>query len=132
MFKELISPVANIFGIYVKGWVNKAQAETQLKVDKAKAESKVMERVTEGEIEWDQTMAKASAESWKDEWLTILVSIPLVLAFTGNTEAVVNGFAALDSMPAYYQKALAVVFAASFGIQKLTQMFKATKAKGVS
>ena len=83
-----------------------------------------MKRVADGELEWNQTMAEASNNSWKDEWLTILVSIPLVLAFTGNEDVVTRGFTALESMPDFYKTAVAVVFAASFGVQQLTKMFK--------
>ena len=83
-----------------------------------------MEKKATGEIDWDLKMADASASSWKDEWLTLLVSIPLVLAFTGHTEIVERGFTALEAMPSFYQTAVGVVFAASFGVQQLTKMFK--------
>ena len=69
-------------------------------------------------------MAKASSNSWKDEWLTILVSIPLILAFTGNEDVVMRGFTALEVMPDFYKTAVGIVFAASFGVQSLTKMFK--------
>jgi len=87
-------------------------------------ESAIRQKVVTGELEWNQAMAEASSESWKDEWLTILVSIPLILAFTGHTDVVQDGFAALEAMPSFYQTAVGVVFAASFGVQQLTKMFK--------
>ena len=31
------------------------------------------------EADWEKIMAEGSQSSWKDEWLTILFSIPLVL-----------------------------------------------------
>jgi hypothetical protein len=35
-----------------------------------------------------------------------------------------RGFTALETMPDYYKTAVGVVFAASFGIQSVTKMFK--------
>ena len=123
MFNLLIKPLADLAGVFLKGKVEKAQAEANLNLETLKAKSVVIAKVTTGELEWNQSMAEASQVSWKDEWLTILVSIPLVLAFTGQTEMVMEGFEALEAMPSFYQTAVGVVFAASFGIQKLTQMF---------
>jgi hypothetical protein len=56
--------------------------------------------------------------------LTILVSIPLILAFTGNEDIVMRGFTALEAMPDFYKTAVGIVFAASFGVQSLTKMMK--------
>ena len=69
-------------------------------------------------------MANASANSWKDEYLTILVSIPLILAFVGYEDVVMRGFVALEAMPDFYKTAVGVVFAASFGVKAMTKMFK--------
>lgn len=128
MFNLLIKPLADLAGVFLKGKVEKAQADAQLKLETVRAKSAVVAKVTSGEMDWNQSMADASAASWKDEWLTILVSVPLILAFTGQTQLVTEGFAALDAMPSYYQSMVGVVFAASFGVQKLTQLFK---SKGI-
>ena len=53
-----------------------------------------------------------------------LVSIPLILAFTGHEDVVQRGFEALESMPDYYKTAVGVVFAASFGLQSVTKLMK--------
>jgi hypothetical protein len=113
----MILPIINTLGSLAGTWLD-GKVETQ------KAKVEVAKKVAAGEMEWNQTMASASASSWKDEWLTILVSIPLILAFTGHEDIVKRGFAALDSMPDFYKTAVGVVFAASFGVQQLTKMFK--------
>jgi hypothetical protein len=64
--------------------------ELQAKLEIAKAKAVIAQKVATGELEWNQTMAEASANSWKDEWLTILVSIPLILAFTGHHDIVMR------------------------------------------
>ena len=56
------------------------------KVETQKAKVAVAKKVAAGEMEWNQTMAQASASSWKDGWLTILVSIPLILSLIHISE----------------------------------------------
>ena len=78
---SIIGPVADLAGTWLNGKVEKTKAEGATKVAKAKAEAVIMEKKATGEIDWDLEMAKGSQQSWKDEWLTILFSIPLILAF---------------------------------------------------
>ena len=100
-------------GTYLNGRVEKAKAETEAKVPTASAKATVMKKVAAGEMDWNQTWAEGAQSSWKDEWLTILVSIPrLILAFTGYEDVVARGFDALNAMPDYYETAVGVVFAA--------------------
>ena len=77
---------------------------------------------------WDEIHARNSANSWKDEWFTILFSIPLVLAFFPSmVEHVDAGFKALDRMPEYYKQGLAILVGASVGYQKLAGLFDKIK-----
>lgn len=124
MLQTLISPITSLITTAVTGHIDKKKAQAEFQVENIRAQTKIRQKVVSGELEWNQAMAEASSASWKDEWLTILVSIPLVLAFTGHTEIVERGFTALEAMPSFYQTAVGVVFAASFGVQQLTKMFK--------
>ena len=124
MLQGFLQPIANVAKTWLQGRAEKAQMELQAKLEIAKAKAVIAQKVATGELEWNQTMAEASANSWKDEWLTILVSIPLILAFTGHEDIVMRGFAALDTMPDYYKTAVGVVFAASFGIQSVKNMMR--------
>ena len=78
MLNLLIGPITQLAGTWLDGKVEKTKAETGAKVAKAKAEAVIMERKATGELDWDLEMAKGSQSSWKDEWLTVLFSIPLV------------------------------------------------------
>ena len=62
-------------------------------------------------------MAQGSQQSFKDEWLVALFSIPLILSFCGEwgRTIVAEGFAALETMPDWYQYTLGVIVAASLG-----------------
>ena len=124
MLNLLIGPIANLAGTWLDGKVEKTKAETGAKVAKAKAEAVIMERKATGELDWDLEMAKGSQSSWKDEWLTVLFSIPLVMAFIpGMEEVVANGFARLNEMPEWYQYSLGVIVAASFGVRSASKFF---------
>ena len=122
---QFLGPIANLAGTWLEGKVETKKAETGAKVAKAQAEAVIMQKKATGEIDWDLKMADASAHSWKDEWLTILFSIPLILSFCGDwgREIVTNGFAALESMPDYYQYTLGTIVAASFGTRAATKFF---------
>ena len=120
----MIGPITQLAGTWLDGKVEKTKAETGAKVAKAKAEAVIMERKATGELDWDLEMAKGSQSSWKDEWLTVLFSIPLVMAFIpGMEEVVANGFARLNEMPEWYQYSLGVIVAASFGVRSASKFF---------
>ena len=124
MFNLLIGPIADLAGTWLNGKVEKSKAETGAKVARAKAEATIMERKATGELDWDLEMAKGSQSSWKDEWLTVLFSLPLILAFIpGMEEIVSNGFKQLQEMPEWYQYSLGVIVAASFGVRSATKFF---------
>jgi len=124
MLSALIGPLSELAGTWMKGKVEKTRADSEAKVAKAKAEATIMEKKATGEIDWDLEMAKGSQNSWKDEWLTILFSIPLILAFIPGMETVVqNGFQQLEQMPEWYQYSLGVIVAASFGVRSATKFF---------
>ena len=84
-----------------------------------------MEKKATGEIDWDLEAIKGSQNSWKDEWLVILFSVPLILAFIPGMEDVVShGFQQLEQMPEWYQYSLGVIVAASFGVRSATKFFQ--------
>ena len=124
MIQALIGPIASLAGTWLEGKVEKTKAETGAKVARAKAEATIMEKKATGEIDWDLEMARGSQSSWKDEWLVILFSVPLILSFIPGMEGVVaNGFAQLDKMPDWYQYSLGVIVAASFGVRSAAKFF---------
>lgn len=78
---------------------------------------------------WEEIMASGSITSWKDEWLTILFSIPLILAFfPAAVSHVHKGFEALKTMPEWYVYTLSVIVAASFGVRSVIGIMDAKAA----
>ena len=123
MIGQLIGPIASIAGGWLQGKADVKAAEAKLKLTEAEAKAKIMLSKETSIADWERIMAQGSQNSWKDEWLTILFSIPLVLVFLGDTgrQVVADGFAALETMPDWYQYTLGVIVAASFGVRSATK-----------
>jgi len=129
MLQALIGPVADLAGGWLKGKVSAQAASASLKLVEAEAKATIMKSAATSEADWERVMAEGSRDSWKDEWLTILFSIPLILVFTGDwgRTIVEQGFAALEIMPAWYQYTLGTIVAASFGVRSATKFFGSKK-----
>lgn len=125
MIGQLLGPITGIVGSLVQGKMEQKAAETKAKVAKAEAQAKIMVSQATSEADWEKVMAEGSRDSWKDEWLTILFSVPLVLAFCGEwgRDIVTDGFSALNAMPDYYRYTLGAIVSASFGIRGATKFF---------
>ena len=120
IFSGIVNAVGGIASAWMQNKVEQTKAKGALNVAMEQRKTKM----ATGEIDWDQTMAEASKDSWKDEWLTVLFSIPLVLAFIPGCEDIVQiGFGQLQLMPDWYKYALSVIVAASFGVRSATKLF---------
>lgn len=126
MLQALIGPLGNLASSWLQGKADAASAAANLKLVEAEAKATIMKSAATSEADWERIMAEGSQSSWKDEWLTILFSVPLILCFLPfgwAEQAVQNGFAALESMPDWYQYTLGVIVAASFGVRSATKFF---------
>ena len=126
---NIFSAVAGIAGNWVDGKVEETKAKAAVKVEKAKAEAEVHKKIATGKVDWEANMADATKGSWKDEYLTVVLTIPAICVFIpGLTDYVREGFVVLESLPAFYQNLLYICVTASFGI-KATDMFKGKLGK---
>lgn len=70
------------------------------------------------DIDWDQIAARNAATSWKDEYLTIIITAPFILLFLPWTRGfAAEGFAVLDTIDERYWYLFGVAVAASFGVR---------------
>lgn len=129
MIQALIGPLTELAGGWLKGKADAQAAAANLKLVEAETKAAIMKSAATSEAEWEKIMAQGSQSSWKDEWLTILFSIPLILSFCGEwgRKTVEDGFAALQGMPEWYQYTVGVIVAASFGIRSATKFFGGKK-----
>ena len=129
MIQALIGPIAELAGGWLKGKARAQAATANLKLVEAEAKAAVMKSAATSEADWEKIMARGTQNSLKDEWLTILFSIPLILAFCGEwgRQIVADGFASLETMPNYYQYTLGVIVSASFATRSATKFFGGKK-----
>lgn len=110
---QLINPMGLVKGV-LKDREHKRDLKNAIK-------EKQIERAKAGdlaEVQWNIKSLENSG--WKDEWLTIILSIPLVLVFFPMmVEEIMAGFAALEQTPEWYRAAIGVMIASAFGYQKI-------------
>ena len=104
------------------------QSEIEIKQAETKSRIRILENQQQLDAEWEIEQIKQAG--WKDEWVTILVSIPLVMCFVPFMVPYVReGFAVLETMPDWYQYSVLAVFAAALGFRKLTDFVSAVRSK---
>lgn len=114
MWQALIQPLASLVSNHLKNKAEEKQAVHERKLEVIKHESN-----------WDNIQATNSGTSFKDEWFTLLFSVPLVMAFIPEAVPIVqDGFAVLENMPEFYKAFLGAAVAASFGIRGLAKWKK--------
>ena len=116
----MLSSVGGLATSYIDGKTAVQKAEAQIRMKEAT-----------GDIDWDLAAIRATQGSWKDEWILLLFSIPLILAFTGHwgRETVAQGFAALEAMPQWYQLSLGGIVSASIGMKGISKFYGKKKLK---
>jgi hypothetical protein len=104
MIKSLLSPIASLVGTY---------------------------NVIQNDANWESKMAEASASSWKDEYLVILLTSPVVAimygAMTDSPEIidrVKHGLETLELLPDWLSYLLYVAVTASFGVKGADKIMK--------
>lgn len=112
----LISPITTLIG----NWQEKKKIEVQGQIAETKAltDAKIehLKTTTAGDIDWNMLAMQNSGKSWKDEYILILWSIPIVLCFIpGMAPWVMAGFASLAQTPTWYLSGWGVIVAASYG-----------------
>ena len=123
---QFLTPIANLAGSWLDAKTSKQAAEAKLKLTEAEAKSKILLSKETSVADWERIMAQGTQNSWKDEYLVGLFSIPLILVFTGEKgrQIVAEGFVALESMPEWYQYTLGVIVASSFAVRSATKFFR--------
>ena len=107
----LVTAITNLAGTWVS-----AKAESTKATAEAKATA--LKTAAQSTADWERIMAEASKNSWKDEWLTIVFSIPLILVFIPDmVPHIQRGFDALATLPIWYHEILMVIVLASFGVK---------------
>ena len=110
-----------------KQWLSNKAEEKQ-----AKHEAN-LQRIQQ-ESNWEDTMARGSLSSWKDEWFTVVLSVPVVAVGFGIAlddptllTRTKEALEALTGLPEWYQYLLYVAVLSSFGIRGVDKLMELRK-----
>lgn len=88
--------------------------ENAAKIEDAKAHRAIKE--LDSDTAWE--LKQLDKQGWKDDWVLILLSIPLILVFfPAFAPYVYQGFAVLATTPEWYRWLIMLVFTAIYGIR---------------
>ena len=125
MFQALIGPIASLAGTFLEGQVSKQKAKSHLVQTEAEAKAEIMKTAATHDSKWELIMAESTKTSIKDEIVTVIVLIPVVLVFIpGMEEVVKNGFERLNELPEWYTYLLFLTCSAALGIRGLDKFMK--------
>tara|TARA_B110000503_G_C6983962_1_gene344453 strand:- start:119 stop:496 length:378 start_codon:yes stop_codon:yes gene_type:complete len=113
VFNLLVGPVAGLAKTYLNNKSEQSQAKHQAKMS-----------VIQNDADWESKMADASAHSYKDEFWSVILAIPLFMVgyaiAVNDVEIIVRvaaGFEALEKLPEWYQYLLFIAISSSFGVR---------------
>jgi len=116
-WQALFGPIIETFGGLWRGRQERKARKNELDQE---IHLRKIDYVREGriaEVEWNKT-AKATS-GWIDDYLTIILSLPMILVFFPDMVPHIKaGFAVLDETPVWYRSAIAVMISAGFGYKK--------------
>ena len=123
MLNLLIGPAMDLAKDFVKGKADEKKAIQQRKIN-----------AIQNDANWEDKMASATDKSWKDEFWSVILSLPiLAVAYSVATDnnAVIerlnSAFDTLNTLPEWYQYLLFIAVSASFGLKSADKIMNLKK-----
>ena len=125
MLNMLIGPAMDLAKDFVKGKAEEKKAIQERKI-----------QAIQNDADWEAKMADSTANSWKDEFWSIILALPIAaVAYSvaiddvSIIERVKSGFAVLNDLPEWYQYLLFIAVSASFGLKSADKLMNLKKGK---
>lgn len=125
MLNLLLGPAMELGKEFLQGKAEEKKAIQQRKIN-----------AINNDADWEAKMADATKDSWKDEFWSIILALPIAavaysVAMDDVTiiERVNEGFAALNKLPEWYQYLLFIAVSASFGLKSADKIMGMKKGK---
>jgi len=123
MLQMLLGPAMELGKEFIKGKADEKKAIQQRKIN-----------AIQNDADWENKMANATSNSWKDEFWSIILALPIAaVAYSvavddvSIIERVNEGFAALNKLPEWYQYLLFIAVSASFGLKSADKIMSMKK-----
>jgi hypothetical protein len=122
---QFLTPLASLASSFMESKIEQTKAKGAVAKAKAEAEAEVMKTAATHDSKWELVMAQSTQNSYKDEIITIIVLIPVILVFIPGMEDIVQqGFQRLNELPQWYQNVLYVTILAGLGLKGLDKFKK--------
>ena len=125
MLQMLLGPAMELGKEFLQGKAEEKKAIQQRKISQIN-----------NDADWESKMAAASKDSWKDEFFSIILAMPLIAVAYGvamDSPAVIErldaAFDTLNTLPEWYQYLLFVAVTSSFGIRGADKIMNMRKNK---
>lgn len=130
-FTAIMEPIVGIIKDPLVEWQRRKTLEVEqqdamlardheLRLKQLDISQKLAEQGIQAETNWDLRAQENMQHSWKDEYLLILFSLPLVGAFIpGYQEDVLRGFEVLQQTPEWYLLSILGMVAGAWGLRWL-------------
>lgn len=123
----IVNELVGIGKVWLEGRQKKVAAKAELEA-----------QLMSSKEEWEKYQAQASVNSWKDEYWTVILSLPILLAFVGVpicvffypekldilSSAINKQFSYLNALPEWYVWAIGASIGASFGFKGIKHFKK--------
>ena len=125
MLNMLIGPAIDLAKDFVKGKADEKKAIQERKI-----------QAIQNDANWEEKMADATKNSWKDEFFSVILSLPLIAvaySVAMDNPAVIErlnaAFDTLNTLPEWYQYLLFIAVSASFGLKSADKIMNMKKGK---
>lgn len=125
MLNMLIGPAIDLAKDFVKGKAEEKKAIQERKI-----------QAIQNDANWEEKMASATDKSWKDEFWSIILALPIIAVAYGAAmdnpaiiERLTAAFDTLNSLPEWYQYLLFIAVSASFGLKSADKIMGLKKRK---
>lgn len=125
MLNMLLGPAVDLAKDFIKGKADEKKAIQERKIN-----------MIQNDADWENKMADATSNSWKDEFWSIILALPIMAVVysvamddVSIIERVNEGFAALNQLPEWYQYLLFIAVSASFGLKSADKLMGLKKGK---
>ena len=124
----------NIIPTVLKTGVEIYKNQKQSELLESEAERRYYERMARGELEYQRDIADQQDKSWKDEFVLIVVCIPIIVLSYAVISDDINIKAKLDlffdyfgKFPSWYQWLIVGIFGAIYGLKPSIDAFTNSK-----
>jgi hypothetical protein len=124
----MLSAILNFLSAPLTAYIKKQERKEELASAITEKKIELVNTAQNHKALWEIEAVKSGNTSWKDEYVTILFSLPAIICFI-EPEVVERGFIALEQSPDWYEYSFLTVMLAAVGVKMTSSLFKFLKKR---